>query len=159
MYKEFQEVAVKKYDETLVFHSMLGKTFHTIIFDEYDKDQLEFIANDLEVTFLHYQDCCEDVRIEDIAGDLNNLIGSPITQAECYTEDIDDTNKSETWTFYKFATLKGYVTVRWLGESNGYYSEEVDFKIEKKINNENYIYSYNPFENTGKWIKEDEWWW
>lgn len=71
-------------------------------------------------------------------GDLDSLIGSPITLAEevvSSNENPEGTPVKEgqdygswTWTFYKFATIKGYVTVRWYGESNGYYSESVDFE-------------------------------
>ncbi len=98
----------------------------------------------------HYQDCCESVCIDDINGDLVDLIGSPITLAEevsnepfqkefneSFTEKNEYgsvTNKngdyqpeSHMWTFYKFATVKGYVDIRWYGESNGYYSESVEF--------------------------------
>ena len=78
--------------------------------------------------FFHSQDCCENVRLEDITGDLTDLVGYPLLQAELVTEcsTNGEWGESVTWSFYKFATVKGSVTVRWLGESNGYYSETVD---------------------------------
>jgi hypothetical protein len=76
----------------------------------------------------HQEDCCEYVRVQDVIGDIEDIIGSPLTMCEKETNGGNDhEHGSHTWTFYKFATIKGYVTLRWLGESSGYYSEDVDF--------------------------------
>ena len=86
-------------------------------------DALYFEQEDgVRFVLTHIQDCCEDVEIESIDGDLDDLIGEPLLMAEEIIK-VD----GDTWTFYKFATVKGYVTIRFYGSSNGYYSERVDW--------------------------------
>ena len=105
--------------------------------EKIDNDELYFHTDNGEKYKMHhYQDCCESVWIEDIIGDLDDLLGEPILMAEEVSEDDPDASESGTWTFYKLATIKGYVTIRWYGSSNGYYSESVDFyKIDEDDDN------------------------
>lgn len=111
---------------------LIGKTLTKVEASEYE---IIFITNEgKRYSLYHSQDCCESVTVEDIVGDLNDLVGEPILLAEEATSNENPAGVTKkyqdsfTWTFYKFATSKGYVDIRWYGESNGYYSERVDFK-------------------------------
>jgi hypothetical protein len=86
-----------------------------------------FDAEGNEHLFHHIQDCCESVYIESIVGDISDLIGSAITEAESVSEDYPEAYDSGTWTFLKISSEKGGVVIRFLGESNGYYSEKMDY--------------------------------
>ena len=113
------------------FNELLGRTLYKA---EADDEILTLYLSDTNyVRFYHSQDCCESVYIEDICGDLNDLVGAPLLVAEEVSDyDADpkyEGEESYTWTFYKFATRKGYVDVRWYGSSNGYYSEGVSVQI------------------------------
>ena len=137
---------------------MIEELLNKIIFKiENDNDRIDFYSTDGNMySMYHDQDCCESVSIDDINGDLDDLIGSPILMAdESYSKNTkldgtpDDDCESCTWTFYRFATVKGYVNIRWYGASNGYYSESVniykskididelrDYKLEEILKNE-----------------------
>ena len=110
------------------YDKLVGKVFTNVEIND-DKTEMVFTNDESGYKFYHEQDCCESVEIVDINGLLSDLIGKPILQAESVSmnSSSDNYDGSQTWTFYKFATIQGFVTVRWLGESNGYYSEEVNF--------------------------------
>lgn len=116
---------------SLAFSSLVGKTLTHVI---NEGDKIVFIVSPTETYKLeHWQDCCEYVSVESIVGDLSDLIGAPLLKAEEVSGETPADYKFEfepasyTWTFYKLATIKGYVDIRWLGTSNGDYSEAVNF--------------------------------
>lgn len=98
----------------------------TIVRCEIDKgaDAFRFTLDNGESFSLHHeQDCCECVDLEDVCGDVSDLVGAPLVVAEESRQDDPAATASATWTFYRFATAKGDVSLRWYGVSNGYYSE------------------------------------
>lgn len=111
-----------------------GMTFKSVKGMENGNDEVIF-ETECGRTFrmYHQQDCCERVYLEDVVGDVDDLIGSPILYAEESTSETppDEENREywddlQRWTFYKLATIKGYVDLRWFGSSNGYYGVSVD---------------------------------
>lgn len=108
-----------------------GKTLTRI--SGIEEDDVRFHCIDGEIFRMHHQQsCCESVRIEQIDGEIADLIGVPLVTAEVVFQRLEDDDDGLTgWTFYKFATVKGYVTIRWSGSSNGYYSISVTFENEK----------------------------
>ena len=112
---------------------LIGKTIKEIYGAEKYSEEITFITECGEVwKMYHYPECCEQVFVEDVVGDIGDLVGSPILVCEESTNStlppLDGRDKSYTWTFYKIATIKGWVDIRWYGESNGYYSESVSFE-------------------------------
>ena len=100
-------------------------------------------ANGVRFVMWHDRECRETVELTDVNGDLSDLCGVPIVLADesnnapdgwnAY-EHQDEWDASYTWTFYRLATVKGHVDIRWFGESNGYYSEKVSiYRVEPGV--------------------------
>ena len=114
--------------------ALRGKTIAAI--SQVGGGRIEITTDDgKRYAMLHEQDCCESVTIHDIVGDLQSLVGAPLVVAreETDSEWPADVEKSEyiesfTWTRYFFGTDTAKVRIRWLGESNGHYGEDVQIE-------------------------------
>lgn len=110
---ELAEVAVNAGQDEMTVREVGGRTFR----------------------FYHEQECCESVGIYDVQGPLRHLLYSEILDVaetidrENYPPDVKSPHRVEsfTWTTYRITTARGTVTIRWFGESNGYYGESVTF--------------------------------
>lgn len=123
------------------FNDLLGRILCRV--EQIGREELRFYLTESHyVRLYHSQNCCESVMIEDIVGDLNDLVGTPLLLVEESVSKKNDIavnncdndidyyeSESFTWTFYRFRTIKGSVDIRWYGSSNGYYSESVDIEI------------------------------
>lgn len=132
-YKTTREIIIngKRLSGTVVdVNIMLGHVLVDVTRDYDGGDYIIFTTSDGHRFVMHHeQDCCESVEIKDITGDLTSLIGAPLVMAEEVSNRDDTEYGTETWTFYKFATNNGYITISWLGESNGFYSESVEIVL------------------------------
>ncbi len=110
---------------------IVGKTVAEIRGMEKDSEKAVIIFSDgSEVIFYHEQSCCEHVRLVDFECDAKP--GALIISAEEVADhEFGGAYGSLTWTFYKIETNKGEIWMRWLGESNGCYSESVDIRVKE----------------------------
>jgi len=91
----------------------------------------------------HHQDCCEHVGIHIVLGSVEAVLNQKVVIAkesaselppeepefETAREAEEYEPESETWSLFEIETENGgKLSILWHGESNGYYSEGVDFR-------------------------------
>jgi hypothetical protein len=125
--KELKDYYLNKFRPTDFDVSQFnGVTFQDVYFDP-DGDFILFKVSDNEIyQMYHYQECCEHVELDDIVGDVSDLIKCKVIHFEERTNGNDTEHGSETWTFYDIQTEKGSINLKWHGDSNGHYSESVN---------------------------------
>ena len=106
-----------------------GFVFTSVVGLEQQSEEVIFTSSCCrKFKMYHEQDCCESVYVSDVCGDTSDLVGAEVVSAEERTIELETDWGTMTATFYDIQTTAGSVTIRWNGESNGYYSESVDIK-------------------------------
>lgn len=111
--------------------SLVGKTIATIEGLQADSERVRITFTDGTTYVQHHeQDCCESVLVSQVDGNPSIHIGEKLMSIkETTLSNSNEVDESGTATFYKVVTTRGWLDWRWQGESNGYYSESVDYSI------------------------------
>lgn len=117
--------------------TLVGETLTHI--DVFSEEILLTLESGRKVKVYHSQDCCENVWLENVEGDFKELVGKVLIDV---SEEVDPDGdqvfaahdeareypaESKTNTRISFVVDGATVITRWIGESNGYYSEGVTF--------------------------------
>ena len=114
-----------EYRSTTQFEQLQGMTITAVVYKEVNESLLIHLYTHV-LEMIHHQECCESVYLEDVVGSFEDLIGYPLLEVSESIVDIATEDMSSTASYYNFRTVKASVQLRWVGESNGYYSETVD---------------------------------
>ena len=114
-----------EYNQAINIDQIKGMTITAVVYKE-TSESLLIHLNTHVLEMIHHQDCCETVYLADVVGSFEDLIGYPLLEVSESTVNTNSEDMSSTATYYNFNTVKASVQLRWIGESNGYYSETVD---------------------------------
>ena len=118
----FDEMPWEGHDVIVPIPWLLGFTLSAVEHNQ-DWECIVFTRTDgVQVKMHHEQECCEHVWVEEVHGDLQALIGYPLTTAEVYTRDGGESEDGDDrmFTFYRIGNERHMATIRWCGESHHY---------------------------------------
>ena len=110
------------------FSVLVGEVLDSVDIDREENQILLTTRSGRKFMVYHEQDCCEKVQIVGQDGSFDMLIGKPLTEARGFAVDTSEEaiDSSQTTTTLVFRVDDQTVISRWIGDSNGYYSESVD---------------------------------
>ena len=122
-------------DNRIKKENLFGRVIKSITGLEKDSTEVKIIFKDGgEIIQNHKQEWSEEVYVEQVDGNVfmhegaivYELLEKVCSKDEIPEEELLSSSDSLTATFYTLKTSKGYLDWRWYGESNGYYSENVE---------------------------------
>jgi len=110
------------------FSALVGEVLDSVDIDKKENQILLTTRSGRRFLVYHEQDCCESVAISGQDGSFDKLIGKPIVEARDIAVDTSEEaiDSSQTTTTLVFRVDDQTVISRWIGDSNGYYSESVE---------------------------------
>ncbi len=94
------------------FEDLKGLTLQSVEVLDQETEMVLTTTEGIKVRLYHSQDCCESVSLEDIEGDIADLINAPVLMAEESENSGEEDYGTYTWTFYRFQTTKGFGVIR-----------------------------------------------